>query len=100
MNAGEEFYRLLFKGELDKAVGFLKESLGDYGELFYWYYSTSADLQKSMNPYGYPDKMGLIKSSLLVVMKKAYRNRDMKQVILIKELLETVKAFEVDDDIP
>ncbi|WP_456384603.1 hypothetical protein [Persephonella sp.] len=100
MELEERFYKALFKGQLNTATEILREGLGDYGEDFYSYYTLMKGLHSGLNPESYLNTAGLIKASLTAILKKAYRNRDIKMAKQIKELIRIINDFEVEDDIP
>ena len=93
------FYKAVLEGNLDKAVEIAGELLEDYREDFFNYYNLISELSKVFNPEVYYDKAGNLKSSLIAVMKKAYKNRDFETVSLIKEIIQILEDFEVKDDI-
>jgi len=95
----EKISKLLFKGDVEKAVDMIKDLLGDYGCDFADYLELMEGLSRSFNPESYPDPLAAVKTSLIAVMKKAYKKRDYEKTKLIKEIIEIIKDFEVDDDI-
>ena len=96
----EKISKLLFRGDLDKAVKLISDLLGDYGRDFVDYFELMEGLSRSFNPESYPDTLETIKASLIAVMKKTYKRKDYKNVRLIKDIIQIIKDFEVEDDIP
>ncbi len=96
----ERISELLFRGNIDEAVKLIADLLGDYGSDFANYLELMEGLSRSFNPESYPDTLGTINVSLIAVMKKAYKNRDYEKIKIIKDIIQIIKDFEVEDDIP
>ena len=96
----EKIIKLLFRGDIEGAVKLIADLLGDYGVDFVDYLELMDGLSRSFNPESYPDPLGTVKASLIAVMKKAYKRRDSERVKLIKDIIQIIKDFEVEDGIP
>ena len=95
----ERISKLLLKGNIEGAVKLTADLLGVYGRDFLDYLELMEGLSKSFNPESYHDPLRIMKTSLTAVMKKAYKNRDYEKIRVIKDIIQIIKDFEVEDDI-
>ncbi|WP_457625443.1 hypothetical protein [Persephonella sp.] len=100
----EKIKKNLIKGEVEKAVFSICEELElldrSYRKIFLDYYSFFGSIHSSFRPESYIDRASIIRSALTVVLKKAYRKKDIKSSRQLTELIQLIKDFEVEDDIP
>ncbi|WP_293444263.1 hypothetical protein [Persephonella sp.] len=95
----ERISKLLLKGDIEGAVKLTADILGEYGRDFIDYFELMEGLTKSFNPESYHDPLSIMKTSLTAVMKKAYKKRDYEKIRVIKDIIQIIKGFEVEDDI-
>ncbi len=98
-----EIEKVLFRGELDKLVDTIKSCLDNtgcsgYGDIFSEYFNMMKGLQECMRPEEYINILHIVESSLTVVLKRAYKERNIHAVREIKEILQIVKDFNRGED--
>ncbi|SNZ09451.1 hypothetical protein SAMN06265182_1530 [Persephonella hydrogeniphila] len=100
----EKIKKNLVIGEVERAVQEISQELelmnSSYRKTFLNYYSFFGNIHISMRPESYIDKATIIRSALTVVLKKAHKAKDIKNAKLLLELIQLIKDFEVEDDLP
>jgi len=85
-----EIEKVLFRGELKRLDGLIRDCLNragklNYGDIFSEHFSMMKGLQECMRPEEYINLLRIAEASLTVTLKKAYRERDLEAVKEIKE---------------